>query len=167
VEYTFADGTKLFLGGRTMAGCYTDFASYAHGTKGSAIISTAGHHPSKAKLFSSTDFNDDKIIWKAPRKENNPYDLEWDHFLDAIVNNKPYNEVKRGAEASLVTAMGRHAAHTGQEITFDQMLNHEHEFAPNVDKLTLDGPAPLAKLANGKYPVPQPGIIKNREYDNL
>ena len=37
---------------------------------------------------------------------------------------------QRGAEASLVTAMGRMAAHTGQVITRDQMLNSDHEFAP-------------------------------------
>ncbi len=39
--------------------------------------------------------------------------------------------------------MGRMAAHTGQIVTFDQMLNHDHEFAPDVDKLTMDGPSPL------------------------
>ena len=60
--------------------------------------------------------------------------------------------------------MGRMAAHTGQEIKRDDMLNCEHEFAPNVDKLTLDGPAPLLMDAHGKYPVPEPGIKKGREY---
>ena len=45
VEYTFADGAKLFLEGRTMAGCHQEFASYAHGTKGSAVISDRGHTP--------------------------------------------------------------------------------------------------------------------------
>jgi hypothetical protein len=44
------------------------------------------------------------------------------------------------------------------------MLNSDHEYAPNVDKLTLDGPAPLMPDANGMYPVPQPGIVKDREY---
>jgi hypothetical protein len=56
------------------------------------------------------------------------------------------------------------SAHTGQIITFDQMLNSPHEFAPDVDKLTLDGPAPLNLGADGKYPVPEPGIKKDREY---
>jgi hypothetical protein len=60
--------------------------------------------------------------------------------------------------------MGRMAAHTGQIVTFDQMMNCEHEFAPDVDKLTLDGPAPLRAGPDGTYPVPQPGIVKNREY---
>jgi hypothetical protein len=72
--------------------------------------------------------------------------------------------VKRGVEASLVTSMGRMAAHTGQEITFDQMLNCEHEFAPGLDKLTATTPAPLQADANGRYPVPAPGIKNTREY---
>ena len=97
-------------------------------------------------------------------REPNPYQLEWDHLIDAIRNDKPYNEVKRGAEASLVTSMGRMACHTGQVITFDEMLNCEHEFAPDVDKLTMDSPAPLQKGANGLYAVPQPGIVRDREF---
>ena len=60
--------------------------------------------------------------------------------------------------------MGRMAAHTGQEITFDEMLNCEHEIAPGVDKLTMDSPAPLQADPDGKYPVPQPGIVTDREY---
>ena len=38
-EFTFADGTKLYMEGRTIPGCFQDHSSYAHGTKGSAIIS--------------------------------------------------------------------------------------------------------------------------------
>ena len=77
---------------------------------------------------------------------------------------KPYNEVKRGVEASLVTSMGRMAAHTGQEITFEELLNSEHEFAPGVDKLTFDSAAPLVADKDGKYPVPMPGITRKTEY---
>jgi hypothetical protein len=60
--------------------------------------------------------------------------------------------------------MGRMAAHTGQVITFDQMLNCDHEFGPTVDKLTMDGAAPLMPGPDGKYPVPNPGITTTREY---
>ena len=49
--------------------------------------------------------------------------------MDAVRDDKPYNEVKRGVEASLVSSMGRMAAHTGREITFDEMLQCEHEMA--------------------------------------
>ena len=34
------------------------------------------------------------------------------------------------------------------------MLNCTHEFAPDVDKLTMDGPAPVLADPDGKYPVP-------------
>src|SRR5437660_5655738 len=36
VEYTFGDGTKLMLESRNMRDCWQAFASFAHGTKGSA-----------------------------------------------------------------------------------------------------------------------------------
>ena len=72
--------------------------------------------------------------------------------------------MKRGVEASVVTSMGRMAAHTGQEITYDQMLNCEHEFAPGVDQLTYETPSPLMPQFDGKYPVPEPGVKKEREY---
>jgi hypothetical protein len=56
------------------------------------------------------------------------------------------------------------AAHTGQIVTYDDILNSEHEFAPGLDKITLESPAPLLANADGKYPVPMPGITKKREY---
>ena len=87
-----------------------------------------------------------------------------DDLVEAILNNKPYNEVPRGVEASLVTSMGRRAAHTGMTVTRDELLASDHAFAATADKLTMDGPAPLIADANGRYPVPQPGIVTNREY---
>ena len=51
VEYTFADGAKLMLKGRTMPGCSQEFASYAQGSKGSAVISYSSHSPAKSRIF--------------------------------------------------------------------------------------------------------------------
>ena len=104
------------------------------------------------------------LQWRFPHSEPNPYQLEWDDLIDAIRQDKPYNEAKRGAQASLVSSMGRMAAHTGRIVTYNDMLNCQHEFAPDVDKLTMDSPAPLQNLPDGKYPVPQPGIDNQREY---
>jgi predicted dehydrogenase len=164
VEYTFEDGTKMLLDGRCVTGCHDEFASYAHGTKGMAIISSAAHTPARCRIFKGHNIKSEDLVWRAMRDEPNPYQLEWVHLLKAIRENQPYNEVKRGVEASLVTSMGRMAAHTGQVISYDDMLNCPHEFAPDVDKLTNDGPAPLLAGADGKYPVPEPGIKKDREY---
>ena len=164
VEYTFADGAKLFLNNRHMPGCHEEFASYAHGTKGSAVISTFMHTPAKCRLYKGQNFVKEDLTWSFPQPEPNPYQLEWDELIDAIRNDKPFNEAKRGTEAGLVTAMARRAVHTGQIVTFDEMLNSKEEFAPNVDKLAMDSPAPLPAGPDGKYPVPQPGILKDREY---
>ncbi|MEN6428883.1 MAG: gfo/Idh/MocA family oxidoreductase, partial [Phycisphaerales bacterium] len=60
--------------------------------------------------------------------------------------------------------MARKAVHTGQIVTFDEMLACEHEFAPDLDKLTMDSPAPIHAGDDGMYPAPQPGILKDREF---
>ncbi len=164
VEYTYADGTKLFFIGRAETGCHDEFASYAHGTKGSAVISTAAHHPGRCRIFKGQNVTRPDMTWAFPQPEPNPYQLEWDDLIEAIRGDKPYNEVKRGAIASLVTSMGRMAAHTGQVITYDDMLNGSHEFAPEVDRFTMESPAPLQLGPDGKYPVPEPGVKKDREY---
>ena len=164
IEYTFQDGTKLFVDGRTMPACHTEFATYAHGTKGSAVVSTSSHRPAKSRIYKGQNFVKKDLAWAFPQPEPDPYQVEWDDLIDAIRQDKPYSEVERGAMVSLVTSMGRMAAHTGRVITLDEMLKHDHEFAPNVDKLTLDGPAPLLADADGKYPVPQPGLVKKREF---
>jgi hypothetical protein len=103
------------------------------------------------------------MVWES-KDASNPYQNEWEDLIEAIRSDQPYNEVKRGVEASLVQCMGRMAAHTGQEITYEQMLNCPHEFAPGLDQLTMDSPAPLQADASGRYPVPQPGINTKREY---
>jgi predicted dehydrogenase len=165
VEYTFPDGGKLFLEGRCMIGCHQQFASLAHGTKGSAVISTSGHFPAKSKIYKNQNMTGANITWKCKADEPDPYQLEWNHLLEAIRKDLPYNEVKRGAEASLVTAMGRMAAHTGRIVTRDEILNHDHEFAPTVDQLaSIDSPAPVLADLDGKYPVPMPGRVTKREY---
>ncbi|NLS94647.1 MAG: Gfo/Idh/MocA family oxidoreductase [Planctomycetaceae bacterium] len=159
VEYTYPDGTKLFYNGRAMSGCHNEFASYVHGTKGTAIVSTSAHHPGKVRTFKDQTLEPGSQIWAFPQPEPNPYQLEWNDLVDAIINDKKYNEVERGATASLVTSMGRMAAHTGNIVTYDQILASEHEFAPDVDKMTEDGPAPV-EIKDGVYPVPMPGILK-------
>jgi predicted dehydrogenase len=164
VEYTFADGTKMDLQGRTIPGCHDEFASYAHGTKGSAVISTAAHTPARCRIYSSQKMTSKNLVWEYGPNEPNPYQEEWNHLIAAIRENKPYNEVERGVIASVVTSMGRMAAHTGQVITYDDMLNCEHEFAPGLEQLTMDSPAPVQADADGKYPVPQPGLVTTREY---
>ncbi len=166
VEYTYADGTKLLFYGRCINGCHNQFASYLHGSRGMAIGSKEGDCGMPSSTYKGQNPLRSDMIWesKVNPDETNPYQNEWNDLIDAIRGDKPYNEAKRGAEASLVCSMGRMAAHTGQIVTWDDILNCEHEMAPDVDKLAVDSPAPVLPDADGKYPVPKPGIVKNREY---
>jgi predicted dehydrogenase len=166
VEYTFADGAKMFMDGRCMTGANPIYASYAHGSKGMAIVAHNNDAGTPSSTFKGQTQKHSNLIWtsKVEPSEADPYVNEWNDLLDAIRNGKPYSEVKRGVEASLVSNMGRMAAHTAQEITFEDMLECKQEFAPDVDKLTLNSAAPLVAGADGKYPVPMPGILKDREY---
>jgi len=166
VEYTFADGTKLFLDGRCIAGCTQIYSSYLHGTKGLAVGSKSGDCGAPSSIHRDQNPVRSSMIWesKIPQGEQNPYQNEWNDLMDAIRNDKPYSELEYGVTASLVSSLGRKAAHTGVEITFDDLLNCQDEYAPNVDKLTMDSPAPLPADAEGKYPVPQPGLVTKHEY---
>ena len=166
VEYTYADGSTFLMDGRCMTGCKDIYSSYAHGSKGMAVVSRSGDCGMPSSTHKGQNPTRETMIWesKVRPQESNPYQNEWEDLMDAIRDDKPYNETERGVRASLVTSMGRMAAHTGQEITYEQILNSDHEMAPGLDKLTMESPAPLQAGPDGRYPVPQPGIVKDREY---
>ena len=162
IEYTFADGSKFLFDGRCIDGAQTIYSSHIHGTKGVAIASSNSDCGTPSSTYRGLGESRENRIWQSTDRSG-PYQNEWDDLIQAIIDDRPYSEVKRGVEASLVTSMGRMAAHTGQEITFEQMLNSDHEFAPGIDKITRESPAPLQPDAKGLYPVPEPGR-KRREY---
>ncbi|HRF59505.1 MAG TPA: twin-arginine translocation signal domain-containing protein [Fimbriimonadaceae bacterium] len=163
VEYTFGDGTKFYFDGRCQNGTHGKYSSYVHGTKGVAVASRANDCGGPSAIYRGHNMDDGKVLWQST-DSSNPYQNEWDALIDAIRNDRPFNEVKRGVDASLVTSMGRMAAHTGQVITYQQMLNCEHEFAPFLESLPEDPRAPLTPGSDGRYPAPQPGMKPNREY---
>jgi predicted dehydrogenase len=162
VEYTYPDGTKMFFDGRCMVGAENSYCSFVHGTKGVAIAAKSRDCDGPSTIFKGHLEDPTKIAWQST-DTSNPYQNEWDELIEAVRNDKPYNEVKRGVEASVATSMGRMACHIGQTVTWDQMLNCDHEFAPGLDKLTKDSPAPVTPDENGMYPQPEPGN-KKREY---
>ncbi len=168
VEYTFADGAKMYMDGRCMNGCNDIYSSYVHGSKGMAIVAKSGDCGAPSTTFKGQNPQRSNQIWTSagtvPPDQGDPYQNEWNDLMDAIRNGKPYNEAERGVKASLVTSMGRMAAHTGQEITYEDILNGDHRFAPGLDKLTMSSPSPLPCSPDGKYPQPMPGITKTREY---
>jgi predicted dehydrogenase len=163
VEYTFADNTKFIMDGRCMVGAVPMYNSFAQGSKGIAVIAKNGDCGTPSSTYRGQNPGRKHLIWESTATSN-PYQNEWDSLISAIREDRAYSEVKRGVDASVATSMGRMAAHTGQEITLEDFMACEDVFAPGVEKLTLDSPAFLPCDAEGKYPVPQPGILKKSEY---
>ncbi len=169
VEYTFEDGCKFWVENRNMIGAASFYSSYLHGTKGSAVASKHGDCGPPSSIYKGQRPEESEMVWKsevAP-DQNNPYQNEWNDLVDAIRNDKPFNEAERGVMASAVTSLGRKAAHTAQEMTLEEMLNSPEEYAPDVAKFTKDSPAPVQADAEGKYPMPMPGLLKKTEYPGL
>ncbi len=169
VEYTFADGATLFFDGRCMDGAEALYSSHAHGSKGMAILSAHGDCGLPSSTYTTQKPDGTKKIWEAKvaLDQRDPYQNEWNDLIEAIRNDKPYSEVDYGVYASLTGTLGRVAAHTGKEWTMDQVLKSNYELAPGIDKWTMDSPPPVTAGADGRYPVPEPGIVTDREYRGL
>jgi predicted dehydrogenase len=159
VEYTFADGTKLFAFSRHISGCWETYADYAHGSKGAAVIMTNLAEP-KPRIYRGHNMVKENLVWEYGQDDPNPYHAEWQLLLDAIRQDKPHNEARRAGEAEIAALMGRAAVHTGQVVTWDEMLKSDFQFVADIDHMTFDTPAPLHEGPDGVYPCPQPGMTK-------
>ena len=121
VEYTFADGAKLFAFSRHMDGCWQTYSDYAHGSKGSAVIMATLGQP-KPKIYKSQNMVPDQMVWEYGQDDPNPYHVEWQLLLDAIRQDKPHNEARRAGQAEVAALMGRVATHTGKLVTWDEIM---------------------------------------------
>lgn len=159
VEYTFPNGSTALVGNRFTPNCYSDFATYVHGTKCGAQFSGDVHRPT-VQIYKDQRLQKEDIVWQPENEVVSPYQQEWNDLIDAIRNDKPYNEVERSVNSNMAALMGRAAVHSGQRITWDEMMKSEFRFCPNVDKLDYDSPAPVQADEDGFYPVPMPGKWK-------
>ncbi len=157
VEYTFPDGTRLFAQGRHQANTWGFFGDVIHGAKGSAILGEGITQPRIYKGYKPVSEN---IVWQHKGAEFNHYQHEHDLLFDAIRQNKPYNEAERCAYAAMVGILGRMAAESGQEVTWQQALASELVLAPGLENCTLDSEPPVKPDAQGRYPIALPGLTK-------
>jgi predicted dehydrogenase len=158
VEYRFADGTRLMAQGRHMANCWDLWADVIHGSKGSAVLGEGVVAP---KIYRGWKPARENIIWQSKGKLEVAYQREHDLLLDAIRQNKPYNETHRCAMATMTGILGRMAAESGQEISWDEALRSDRQLAPGLETIaSLDHPAPVLPDAQGRYPIAMPGVTK-------
>jgi predicted dehydrogenase len=154
VEYRFADGTRLFAQGRHIGGCWNFFGDIIHGATGSAILGEGQPDP---RLYQTHDQTKDNLIWQFDKKTKSQYQIEHDLLFDAIRRDVPYNETERCAYAALTGILGRMAAESGIEISWEEALNSDLQLAPNLDEMTMQSEAPVQPDADGDYPVAVPG----------
>jgi predicted dehydrogenase len=157
VEYTFADGTKAMATTRYIANCFNDFATFVHGAKCAGQFSGNIHAPTTYRCKDQRIARDN-TAWKPEAERVSPYQVEWDELLDAIRNDRPYNETRRSAYSNLAAIMGQAAVHMGRVITWDEAMASKFQFCSNAAALTNDAPAPVHADAQGRYPVPVPGV---------
>lgn len=160
VEYTFADGAKLFAFSRHMPGCWETYSDHAHGSRAAALIMESLRDPAP-RIYKDQRMEEGNVAWRYGERDANPYHAEWQLLLDAIRGDRRHNEARRAAEADLVAIMGRMATHTGQMVTWDQAMASPFQYVADIDGMTFDTPAPIQAGPDGRYAAPIPG--KTRE----
>jgi predicted dehydrogenase len=119
VNYLYPNGVRAFLACRQMEGCYNENSDYILGSDGTCTI---GRGP-KPRIEGKTN-------WTFAGQQYNMYQREHDLLFSSIRRNQPMNDGKRMATSTLLAMMGRMAAYTGQQITWDQAMNSQEKLFP-------------------------------------
>ncbi len=160
IEWTFPDGTKAMDVVRWLGGhCHREFATYIHGTQCAAQFNTYGLRKGETtRLYKDQRIEKETMVWESPPETIDSWDAEWNVLLSNIRNDKPQNETKRAAYSNVADLMGRAAVHSGKLITWDEAMASNFQFCPDIDSLDYDSEPPVRADAEGRYPVPVPGV---------
>ena len=131
IEYEYPGGVRVQSMCRQIAGTASRVAERFVGSRG-----TSDAHSVIAGAAPWT--------WDAPTPRTNPYVQEHRDLIASIREGRPLNEGRQVAESTLTAIMGREAAYTGQEITWDDMLNAPQDLVPSELQF---GPMPVASVA--------------------
>jgi len=140
INYIYPNGVRAFLANRQIVGCYNENSDYIMGTDGTCTI---GRGP--------TPKIEGKTNWTWTGQKYDMYQREHDVLFASIRQGKPVNNGKRLATSTLLAMMGRMAAYTGQQITWDEAMNSQEKRFP--DNLDWNGTHTI-------MPRAEPGITK-------
>jgi predicted dehydrogenase len=138
IDFEYPNGARVMSMSRQIVGTRGRIGEHFIGTKGRAEMRNEG----TAEIRGASAWT-----WQAPEKRVSPYVQEHTDLIASIRAGKPLNELETVAESTLTAIMGREAAYTGQEITWDEMLKAEQDLTPPQ---VAFGPMPVP-------PIPIPG----------
>jgi myo-inositol 2-dehydrogenase/D-chiro-inositol 1-dehydrogenase len=140
VVYEYPDELRAFVGQRQMGDTYSDNSDYLMCAAGSGKIQgwQAPHYTGKES-------------WRYHGPKTDMYQEEHNQLFASIRSGQPINDGVRMAQSTLMGIMGRMAAYTGQEITWDQALNSEEKLVPDE----LDW-----KMKLNIAPLAMPGVTR-------
>ncbi len=136
VVYEYANGARLVSNCRQQPQCKNDMSVKVLGSQGQADFVERR----KGMRIRSTR---GEWIYEGPR--NNMFQTEHDELFASIRNGKPINNGEYMARSTLLAIMGRMAAYTGQEITWEMAMNSKEDLAPS--RYDWDGQPPSAQIA--------------------
>lgn len=134
INYEYPNGVRAFMGCRQQTGCYNQNADYIIGSKGQATIGVR----QRPEITGETS-------WRYSGENNNMYQTEHDELFASIRAGKPINDGEWMCSSTLMAIMGRMAAYTGQEITWEQALNSSDRLVP--ENISWDMKLPIAPMA--------------------
>jgi predicted dehydrogenase len=140
VEFTYADGTKMYSQCRHIPNTFSSVSEYVHGCKGES--NCAG------SIKGETE-------WNFRGERVNSMVQEHKDLIAAIRADKPYHEGWHGASSSMTAVLGRMATYSGKIVKWDDAVAKGKSEFP--EKLAWDAPAPVNKNEAGDYPIPMPG----------
>jgi predicted dehydrogenase len=148
VEFTYANGLKMFSFCRQINGCGFVFAQHAHGTKGRAEMAGQGNTVLLAD-------GQQPVRWR-PTVEG--HQTEMDDLFAAMLSGKPYNEADWAAESSMTAILGRMATYSGKVVNWGEAINSTLDLAPRT--LSWDAETPVKPGPDGIYACAIPGVTK-------
>jgi hypothetical protein len=134
VFYEFPDGVRAFMAQRQINNCYSDNSDYLMGSDGVGAI----------KGWSDPVITG-KVNWKYAGPKADMYQVEHDELFASIRSGKPINDGIWMAHSTLMALMGRMAAYTGKEVTWEEAMNSQEKLVP--DHLTWDMKLPIKPMA--------------------
>ena len=150
VEFNYNSGAVISSQCRHQKGCDSRIDEVFQGTKGSVELG-------KGVI---TDLRG-KELYRYPSvlgQEANPYQVEHDEFFKSIRSNDIISDAENGAKSTLSAIMGRMATYSGKTVTWDEVLNSDHQIMP--ESVDWDTTPPSLPDENGFYSIPKPGVTK-------